>query len=389
AIGKQADLRELDAAAGLERTVHRIGILRFDADDFDVGLAPLHVRRNAGNQATTADRHEDRVGRRARLTQNFHRDRALPGNDVGIVVWMHKGVTAPACKLECMRTSLVVGIAVQHNVRAARGDRRDLDLRRGDWHDDGCRAFQALRGKRDALRMIAGRGRDHATPQRGTRQLRHFVVRAAQLEGEHRLRVLALEQQYVVQPRRQVWRALKRSFDRDVINAARLKDTFEVISRHDAGQERAVQGPKRSRIGRSRQRMPVYRARQTDYDCGMTQDDLKQAAARAAITHVPVDSVVGVGTGSTTNYFIDELAKIKGRINGAVASSEATAQRLKKAGIKVLDLNSVDELPVYVDGTDEVTRHLHMIKGGGGALTREKIVAAVARKFICIADESK
>ncbi len=135
--------------------------------------------------------------------------------------------------------------------------------------------------------------------------------------------------------------------------------------------------------------MPVYRARQTDYDCGMTQDDLKQAAARAAIKHVPVDSVVGVGTGSTTNYFIDELAKIKGRINGTVASSEATAQRLKKVGLKVLDLNSVDELPVYVDGTDEVTRHLHMIKGGGGALTREKIVAAVARKFICIADESK
>jgi ribose 5-phosphate isomerase A len=135
--------------------------------------------------------------------------------------------------------------------------------------------------------------------------------------------------------------------------------------------------------------MPVYQAGQTDYDCGMTQDELKQAAARAAITYLPVDSVIGVGTGSTTNCFIDELAKIKGRFNGAVASSEETALRLKKAGLKVLDLNSVDDLPVYVDGTDEVTRHLHMIKGGGGALAREKIVAAVARKFICIADESK
>lgn len=121
----------------------------------------------------------------------------------------------------------------------------------------------------------------------------------------------------------------------------------------------------------------------------MTQDDLKKAVARAAIAYVPDDCIVGVGTGSTANFFIDELARIKGRIEGAVASSEATAARLKAAGIRVLDLNAVDELPVYVDGADEVTRHLHMIKGGGGALTREKIVAAVAGKFVCIADESK
>ena len=121
----------------------------------------------------------------------------------------------------------------------------------------------------------------------------------------------------------------------------------------------------------------------------MTQDELKQAVARAAITHVPVGCIVGVGTGSTANYFIDELGKIKHRIDGAVASSEASAQRLRKHGIEVLDLNNVDDLPVYVDGADEITRHLAMIKGGGGALTREKIVAAVARKFVCIADGSK
>jgi ribose 5-phosphate isomerase A len=121
----------------------------------------------------------------------------------------------------------------------------------------------------------------------------------------------------------------------------------------------------------------------------MTQDDLKKAVARAAIAYVPDDCIVGVGTGSTANFFIDELARIKGRIEGAVASSEATAARLKAAGIPVLDLNAVDDLPVYVDGADEVTRHLHMIKGGGGALTREKIIAAVAGKFVCIADESK
>lgn len=121
----------------------------------------------------------------------------------------------------------------------------------------------------------------------------------------------------------------------------------------------------------------------------MTQDEQKLAVAQAAIQHVPVGSVIGVGTGSTANLFIDELAKIKHKIEGAVASSEATAERLRKHGIEVLDLNSVMDLPVYVDGADEITRHLHMIKGGGGALTREKIVAAVARRFICIADQTK
>ncbi|TMH48715.1 MAG: ribose-5-phosphate isomerase RpiA [Betaproteobacteria bacterium] len=121
----------------------------------------------------------------------------------------------------------------------------------------------------------------------------------------------------------------------------------------------------------------------------MTQDELKQAVAREAIKHVVEDAVIGVGTGSTANFFIDELARMKNRIAGAVASSERSAERLKGRGIRVLDLNSVNELPVYIDGADEITEHLAMIKGGGGALTREKIVAAVAKKFVCIADESK
>jgi len=116
---------------------------------------------------------------------------------------------------------------------------------------------------------------------------------------------------------------------------------------------------------------------------------MKQAAARAAIAYVPENCVLGVGTGSTVNFFIDELAKIKGRIEGAVSSSRASAARLEQLGIPVFDLNSIDELPVYVDGADEVTRQLAMIKGGGGALTGEKIVAVVARRFVCIADESK
>ena len=121
----------------------------------------------------------------------------------------------------------------------------------------------------------------------------------------------------------------------------------------------------------------------------MSQDELKAAVAREAIKHVVEDMPVGVGTGSTANFFIDELAKIKGRIAGAVPSSEATAKRLRGHGIEILELNSVNELPVYVDGADEITEHMAMIKGGGGALTREKIVAAVAAKFVCIADESK
>ncbi len=120
----------------------------------------------------------------------------------------------------------------------------------------------------------------------------------------------------------------------------------------------------------------------------MDQNAMKQAVARAAIAFVP-QGIIGVGTGSTANFFIDELAKIKGKIDGAVASSEATAQRLRGHGIPVLDLNAIGEMDVYVDGADEITRHLHMIKGGGGALTREKIVAASSRQFICLADETK
>ena len=122
---------------------------------------------------------------------------------------------------------------------------------------------------------------------------------------------------------------------------------------------------------------------------GMSQDDLKRAVAQAAIAYVPADSMVGVGTGSTANFFIDELAKIKHQIRAAVASSEASAQRLQAPGIKVVSLNDAGTLPVYVDGADEITRHLHMIKGGGGALTREKIVAAASKKFICLCDASK
>ena len=121
----------------------------------------------------------------------------------------------------------------------------------------------------------------------------------------------------------------------------------------------------------------------------MTQDELKQAVARAALAYVVEGKIVGVGTGSTARMFIDALAEMKDRIAGAVASSEDTKNRLEAHGIKVFDLNEVTDLPVYIDGADEINAEMHMIKGGGAALTREKIVSAVATKFICIADGSK
>ena len=116
---------------------------------------------------------------------------------------------------------------------------------------------------------------------------------------------------------------------------------------------------------------------------------MKKAAAQAALAYVETGTIIGIGTGSTANHFIDLLAGIKGKIEGTVASSVASAERLKKHGIPVFDLNAVGDLSLYVDGADESSRHLHLIKGGGGALTREKIVAAASKKFVCIADESK
>jgi ribose 5-phosphate isomerase A len=121
----------------------------------------------------------------------------------------------------------------------------------------------------------------------------------------------------------------------------------------------------------------------------MNQDELKKQVAEAAIEYVEMGTVIGVGTGSTANFFIDALAKIKGKIDGTVASSVASAERLKSHGIPVMDLNEVGELSVYVDGADETNSQLQLIKGGGGALTREKIVAGASRKFVCICDESK
>ena len=121
----------------------------------------------------------------------------------------------------------------------------------------------------------------------------------------------------------------------------------------------------------------------------MTQDEMKKAAAIKALEFIKDDTIVGVGTGSTVNHFIDALATIKNRIEGAVSSSEVSTQKLKAHGIEVFELNNVDGIDVYVDGADEITEHMHMLKGGGGALTREKIVAANSKTFICICDEAR
>jgi ribose 5-phosphate isomerase A len=121
----------------------------------------------------------------------------------------------------------------------------------------------------------------------------------------------------------------------------------------------------------------------------MKKDDMKKSVAEAALQYINFGDIVGVGTGTTVNFFIDALASMKGKIDGAVSSSLATQKKLKEKGIAILDLNSVSELPIYIDGADEFNAHKYLIKGGGGALTREKIVAAVAQKFVCIADETK
>ena len=121
----------------------------------------------------------------------------------------------------------------------------------------------------------------------------------------------------------------------------------------------------------------------------MCLEKKKQICAEAALDYIQNNDIVGVGTGSTANYFIDGLAKLKNKIEGAVASSVASSERLKQHGIEVIDANNVASLPIYVDGADEATKHKHLIKGGGGAHTREKIVAAISEKFVCIADDSK
>ena len=181
-----------------------------------------------GDQPAAADRDEHRVDRPRALAQDLHADGALPGDHVRVVVGMHEGQAALALEFHGVAVGVRIAVAMQHHLRAARRHRVHLDLRRGHRHHDHRAAAELLRRERDALRVVARARRDHALGQLRRRQVGHLVVRAAQLEREHRLQVLALEQQAVAQAPRQHGRQFERRFDRHVVDA-RLQDAFEII----------------------------------------------------------------------------------------------------------------------------------------------------------------
>ena len=209
-VGKQAHVIELHAPAGLERARHGIGVVGLHADDLDAGAQVLEVGGDAGDQAAPAHRDEHRVDGAFALAQDFHADGALPRDHVRIVVGMHEREPEPALELHRVRVGLVEGIAVQHHFRAARRHGVHLDLRRRHRHHDHRAAAEFLRGERHALCVVAGAGGDDAARELRARQVDHLVVGAAQLEREHRLQVLALEQQPVVQSPGQRGRELQR-----------------------------------------------------------------------------------------------------------------------------------------------------------------------------------
>ena len=217
-VGEQADMGEPDPATCGERARHRIRVLGLDSDHPDLGPHPLHVGGDAARQSAAADGDEDRVDGSLALAQDLHADRTLPRDDVRIIVGVHEHGARSLLQHERMRIRVAVRIAEQHRFRAPRLDGGDLDVRRGHRHHDRRRAIELLRGERDTLRVVAGRGRDDAARALGGRQMRHLVVRAAQLEREHRLLVLALEEQAVAEPARQRRGEFERRLDRDVVD---------------------------------------------------------------------------------------------------------------------------------------------------------------------------
>ena len=228
AIGEQADLREFDATTGLQRLIHRIGIDRFHADDLDLGPQPLHISRDAGDQAAAADGHEDRVDRPGMLAQNFHADGALAGNHVRVIVRVHKRQRLFFRENPGMCVGFIVRIAMQHDLRAASAHRVHLDLRRGYRHHNGGGAAQLLCSQRHTLCMIAGGSRDHATRARRWCQAHHLVISAAQLERKHRLQVFALHQHAAAQSLGQAGRRVQRRLGSHVIDAG-AEDALQII----------------------------------------------------------------------------------------------------------------------------------------------------------------
>ena len=227
-VGKESHVFQRHAPFGLQGSGHRVRVDRLNPHHPDRRTHALDVGRNAGDQAAAAHRDEDGVERPGMLAQDLHADRALPGDHFRVVVGMNEGKAAAALEAHRLRKRLGVRIAVQHDLRAARQHRVDLDARRGHGHHDHRPAAEALRGEGDPLRVIAGARRDHAPGEARTRQPGHLVVGAAQLEREYRLQVLALDEQAVAQAPGQPGRELERRFARHVVDAS-LEDPLEIV----------------------------------------------------------------------------------------------------------------------------------------------------------------
>jgi len=224
----------LHALARLDRTQHRVRVVRLHADHFDFGPHRFDVRRHARDQPAAADRDKDRVDRRLVLAQDFHRNRALAGDHVRVIERVHEGQAVLGFEFERVQVGIGVTFAGQHHLGAVRAHCVDLDLRRGHRHHDHRLAAQPLGRERHALRVVAGRGADHAPRELRGAELHHLVVRAAQFETEHRLRVFALQQHLVVQSLREVLRGLERCFDRDVVDAGG-EDLLQVVGERQRG----------------------------------------------------------------------------------------------------------------------------------------------------------
>jgi hypothetical protein len=208
--------------------MHGCRVDRLHADDSRCRLDFLDIGGDARDQPAAADGDKNRIDRSGMLRQDLHADGALAGDHLRIVVWMHEGEAALPLQPLGMRQRLLVGIAAQHDLRAARRHRVDLDARRGHRHDDHRAAAELLCGERHPLRMVTGARRDHALLQPRRRQPRHFVIRAAQLEREYRLQVLALEEQPVSHALGKRGRELERRFARHVVHP-RFQDPFEIV----------------------------------------------------------------------------------------------------------------------------------------------------------------
>ena len=220
-VGEEAHAVERHARVGGERRRHAGRIVGLDADHLDVGPQELDEARHPGREASAAHRHEDRFQRTGMLLQDLHADRALPRDDVWVVVRVHEGQAVAAAEVERMPIGFVEGIALQHDRGAAGLHGRDLDAGRRAGHDDRGRHPELLGRQSDALRMVARRRADHATLQRFARQSRHLVVGAAELEREDRLQVFALQENVIAEPRRQPGHSVERADGRDVVDTGR------------------------------------------------------------------------------------------------------------------------------------------------------------------------